>query len=161
MRRTPTLLRRFRRDLRGITALEFALVAPAALLVLLLSLETGVWMMADATLTRVTGQIARNMQLYRGPMGGQDCDSRIRAQLATGMYPWVSAGTPLKVSATVYPARTTSGDPDAAILCDTGGAGALIVYTVGFEHPSFTGILKGMGLELLTFERSFLIQNEP
>lgn len=161
MKRIFALWKRFQQNQRGVTALEFALVAPTAILVLLFALETGIWMMADATLTRVTGAIARDMQLYRGPAGGQNCNNRIRTQLVDGMRFWVRDTSLFKVSSTVYPASTTSGDPDAAILCDTGGRGALIVYTVGFERPSFTGVLGLLGFRFLTFERGFLIQNEP
>lgn len=154
--------RRRRHGQRGVTALEFALVAPAALLVLFFALEIGITMMADATLTRVTGQIARSMQVYKGPAGGSSCESRIRLQLASGMRPWVRDDSLLNVSSTVYPSgRTPDDSSDSAILCDTGGQGALILYTVGFERPSFTGILGTLGIRVLKFKRSFLIQNEP
>lgn len=150
-----------RRAQRGVTALEFALVAPTALLVLFFSIEIGILMMADATLTRVTGDIARNMQVYRGPSGGNGCESRIRQQLASGMQPWVRQGNALKVVSTVYEPDEPGSGKDAAILCDTGGRGALILYTIGFDRPSFTGILGSLGIDILKFERSFLIQNEP
>jgi len=147
---------------RGVSALEFALVAPAALLVLFFSIEIGIMMMADATLTRVTGQIAREMQVYKGPAGGNGCTAKIRQQLAEGMKPWVRDDKNLKIASVAYaPDGEPTGSDDAAILCDTGGRGALILYTVGFEQPSFTGILGTLGIRLLKFERSFLIQNEP
>lgn len=147
---------------RGVTALEFALVAPAALLVLFFSIEIGIMMMADATLTRVTGQIAREMQVYKGPAGGSGCEGKVRQQLKNGMRPWVRDADKLIIASVVYsPEGEPSGSSDTAILCDTGGRGALILYTVGFEQPSFTGILSTLGIRLLKFERSFLIQNEP
>jgi Flp pilus assembly protein TadG len=64
-----------------VTALEFALVAPTALLVLFFAIEIGIMMMADATLGRVAHDIARQGQMNR--LDSSDCAQSIKWRLPT------------------------------------------------------------------------------
>lgn len=160
-RRQPAF--RLARHQRGATALEFALVAPTALLVIFFALEIGVLMMVDATLTRVAADISRSMHLYPANPSGGDCTARVRRQLETGMRHWVYDSTVFRIQARTYAAddgALPTAGAHTVLQCDTAGPGGIVIYRVGFDRPGFSGVLGWLGLSVWRFERSILVQNE-
>ncbi|RTZ45353.1 pilus assembly protein [Candidimonas sp. SYP-B2681] len=148
---------------RGVTALEFALVAPAAILVLFFAIEMGIMMMADATLGRAANDIARQGQMNR--LDSADCTRSIKSLLSAGMSSWVFDEQDLFVDVRVYePGKYTKlpvDDPDYQPQCSTGGRNALMVYRLGFSSTGFSGILNWLNIDIMRFERSIILQNEP
>lgn len=155
--------RRHRLSQRGVTALEFALVAPTALLVLFFAIEIGIMMMADATLGRVAHDIARQGQMNR--LDSSDCARSIKSLLSTGMSGWVFNDADLFVDVRVYEPGTYSklpiDAPNYQPQCNTGGRNALMIYRLGFTSPGFSGVLKWLNINIMRFERSIILQNEP
>lgn len=151
-------LRRWAGDTRGVSALEFALVAPIVLLTIFFTIEIGILMMTDATLTRVSGEISRSLQVYRGD-SGVNCQSHIEQRLQQGMHPLVKEGFFVRRESRYAPGEQIPS-ADAAVQCSGAGPGELLIYTVGFDRPGFTGILGTLGIRVMHFERRLLIQNE-
>src|SRR5690606_24132785 len=92
--------RRHRLGERGVTALEFALVAPTVILSMFFAIEMAVMMMADATLGRVAADIARQGQMYK--LNSADCTGDVRSLLASGMSNWVYDENNLIVEVDIY-----------------------------------------------------------
>ncbi len=148
---------------RGVTALEFALVAPTAILVLFFAIEMGIMMMADATLGRVANEIARQGQTNR--LDGSNCTRSIKSLLSAGMSSWVFDDEKLFVDVRVYePGKYTKlpiDDPNYQPQCNMGGRNALMIYRLGFTSTGFSGILSWLNIKIMRFERSIILQNEP
>lgn len=156
--------RRARHGQRGVSALEFAIIAPTVILVLFTAIETGILMMADATLGRVANDIARQGQMSQ--LTSSDCAGSIRSKLATGMGGWVFDEGDISVElvkvynpgdyATPFPE-----DGSSALRCSAGEPGALMVYKMGFTSPGFSGVLNWLNINVMRFERSVVVQNGP
>jgi hypothetical protein len=72
----------------------------------------------------------------------------------------------LHVDATIYRPGASNELPDFdddgyVPVCNTGGRGDMIIYRLGFDRPGFTGIMSWLGIPVLRFERTIVIQNEP
>lgn len=158
MRKAFTRVRRRQLGTRGVSALEFALVAPIVLMTLFFTLEIGLLMMTDATLTRVSGEISRSLQVYRGD-DGVDCGSYVHQRLKQGMHPLVKEGFFVRRESVHSPGEQAIS-VEAAEQCSDLGAGELAIFTVGFERPGFTGILGTLGIRIMHFERRLVVQNE-
>lgn len=149
---------------RGVTALEFALVAPLAILVLFFSLEMGIAMWADASLEAAASRVARIGQL--GVPAGLTCDQAVRQVFEDRMGSWVYDAAQLRIDVKLYSPGGNNGlpnvdDPSYVPVCDAGTRGDIVIYRLGFDRPGFSGILNWLGIRLLRFERTVIIQNEP
>src|SRR5690606_30117127 len=71
---------------RGASALEFALVAPLAILVLFFSIEMGIGMWADATLEVAASRVSRIGQI--GVPEGVECEEAVRTTYEDLMSSW-------------------------------------------------------------------------
>lgn len=156
--------RRRRHGQRGVTALEFALVAPTAILVLFFSIEMGIMMMADATLGRTAAAIARQGQLNE--MGGTNCTTQVKSMLSSGLSSWVYDEDNIDVTllSTYVPGDfggPAPAGPASLPMCSQGGPGAIMVYQLSFKSPGFSGVLSWLNVDFLRFERTIILQNEP
>jgi len=152
------------RSTRGASALEFALVAPIAILVLFFSLEMGIVMWADSSLEAAATRIARIGQL--GVPAGQTCEQAVRGIFEERMGSWVADTSRLRIDVKLYsPGGNNSlpdvDDPDYVPVCDAGSRGDIVIYRLGFDRPGFSGIMAWLGIQLLRFQRTVIIQNEP
>ncbi|MBP6020098.1 MAG: pilus assembly protein [Burkholderiaceae bacterium] len=146
---------------RGVTALEFALVAPWVILVLFFSIEMGILTWADASLEVTAGRVTRIGQL--GVPAGQTCDQAVDSALENGVGSWLSSESSLLVDVQVYKPGVMPdvSDPDYEPGCDAGDRGDMVIYRIGFDRPGFSGIMSWLDIDLLRFERTIIIQNEP
>ncbi|NYT61730.1 pilus assembly protein [Alcaligenaceae bacterium] len=149
---------------RGVTALEFALVAPLAILVLFFSIEMGIMTWADATLEVAASRISRTGQL--GVFAKEDCTVAVRRLFEESMAGWVGNKKSLRVDVLVYTPGAANQLPDVddekyEPECNAGDRGDMVMYRLGFDRPGFSGILSWLGIRLLRFERTVIIQNEP
>ena len=155
--------RRRRHGQRGVTALEFAIVGPTAIFILVFAIEMAVLLMADATLGRVAADISRRAQLEQLNRGS--CESDITALLKSGMQGWVFKDDAFIVKeGPVYKPREggVQAPPSGApVRCTVAGPGGAVVYTVGITSPGFSGVLKIFKINVMRFERNILIQNPP
>lgn len=148
---------------RGVTALEFALVSPIAILVIFFALEIGIMTWADATLEVTSARISRMGQL--GKFTGEDCTEAVRKTLDEGIGYWVQDKTALSVDVRLYepgdPPAPAPGDDGYQPECNAGDRGDMVIYRLSFDRPSFTGIISWLNISMLRFERTIIIQNEP
>lgn len=148
---------------RGVAALEFAIVSPLVILVIFFSLEMGISMWADATLEVAASRVARLGQL--GIPADKACTEAVRQVLEDTMSGWVSDKNALRVDARIYKPGELNvvdmNDPNYKPICDAGGRGDMVIYRLGFERPSFSGIMSWLNISVLRFERTVIIQNEP
>jgi hypothetical protein len=150
--------------LRGVTALEFALVAPLVIVVIFFSLEMGIIMWADSALEAAAARVSRIGQL--GVPADMTCEDAVRGTFESRMSSWVYNKNDLHVDATIYRPGASNELPDFdddgyVPVCNTGGRGDMIIYRLGFDRPGFTGIMSWLGIPVLRFERTIVIQNEP
>lgn len=77
--------RRFRRDKRGATAMEFALVAPVFLLLIMGIFDLGHIMLVDSMLHGAVEKAGRDSTLETGPANAAKIDARVRYQVQLAM----------------------------------------------------------------------------
>lgn len=159
---SPQQARRRRHGQRGVTALEFALVAPMVFLVLFFVIEIGIMLMADATLGRVANHIARQGRLNK--LSSANCTASVRTLLEDGMRGW---GKDFIVDVKVY-SPSDSVSVNASVFnenytptCTLGTENSLMVYRIGFQSSGFTGIIRWLSVDDFRFERTIILQNEP
>ncbi|WP_323011636.1 TadE/TadG family type IV pilus assembly protein [Castellaniella sp.] len=170
MNRIRISARRLWRNQKGVTALEFAIVAPLIFIVIFLSLEVAVMLIADATLDRAASRVVRQakvLELNEVKLEDDDCRQWVMNIMEDALSIWTDAKN-LHADAKVYkPGIDNSfkdiNDPDYKdkIICDLGNAGDMVVFRLGFERPGLTGLISLMGLDFFRFERTVIVQNEP
>ena len=131
--------RRRRHGQRGVTALEFAIVGPTAIFILVFAIDMAVMLMADATLGRVAADIARRAQIEQLSPGS--CESDIRALLKSGMQGWVFKDDAFIVEqGPVYNPRDegAQGPPSGApVRCTVAEPGGPLFIRSGLPAPGF------------------------
>lgn len=136
----------------GVTALEFALIAPIFILALLGCIEVGFMLMADATLERAANQVTRQARIeYRG-----DCKNRLLDELNGFLGGWATAD-----AASTHIKLLHRHDPDSTLPDNScGSAKDVVQYNLGFKQPRFMGVLGYFGVHP-AYRRSVIVQNEP
>ncbi|MEE3651085.1 MULTISPECIES: TadE/TadG family type IV pilus assembly protein [unclassified Brenneria] len=157
-----TLFRLLRRNPRGVSALEFALVAPLLFAVVFIAVEVAFIMLADAHLDIAANRVAR-----MGRIGIEgDCRQAVRGVMKNTLSTWVSSEKAIYVDARIYtPGEDNQfsdlNDENYQPVCDAGKRGDMVIYRLGFDRPGLTGFLFWLGYNRMRFERVILIQNEP
>lgn len=158
------------RNQTGVTAIEFAIVAPLIFIVIFLSLEVAVMLIADSTLDRAASRVVRQakvLEIDETGFKGNDCHEWVMDIMEDTLSIWAD-GRNLHADAKIYkPGEDNSfkdiNDPDYKdkIVCDMGNAGDMVVFRLGFDRPGITGLISLMGLDFFRFERTVIVQNEP
>jgi Flp pilus assembly protein TadG len=154
------LLERFghlRRDERGVTAIEFALVTPLLLIMILGTVEMALDMMVDASVQYAAQQASRAGLTTTNPTTGSRIDEarRIVNEVLGG---WSKFGGAVNISTLSY---ATYNDMAAGNSQQTmGGFGDVVAYSVSVTLPPFTGIPQLIGINSMTFQRNYIVQNE-
>ena len=156
-------LRAFRGDQRGVTALEYALVAPLFFIVLFIGLEVTFMLLADATLDSATSRIGRMGKI--GMFQGADCHEKVMTELEDVVGFWADT-TNLHADAKIYkPGESIEfediDDEDYEPECDVGDRGDMVVFRLGFDKPGLTGVISFLGMDFFRYERFVVIHNEP
>ncbi len=149
---------------RGVTALEFAIVSPLVILLLFFSLEMGLAMWVDSTLEVAAMRISRIAQL--GVPEGESCTQAVRNVLERHVGFWVKDKATLRADVSLYSPGVPAVLPDIddeeyAPVCDAGGRGDMVIFRLGFDRPAFTGVMGFFGVNIMRYERTAIIQNEP
>lgn len=152
---------RLARNQRGITALEYALVAPLLFAVIFLAIEVAFIMLADAHLDVAANRVARMGRI--GITG--DCQQAVNKVMTDTLSSWISSDSKVYAEAKVYTPGADNAFSDAydanyTPVCDTGGRSSMVIYRLGFDRPGLTGFIYWLGLSRARFERVILIQNE-
>ncbi len=181
-------MRTFRRDTRGVTALEFAMVVPFVCILLFGVVDIGLETMLDALLERGVASASRIGLTVAVP-------TAVTRDQAIFNAVWRPVGvllqdpSQLTVTTMTYPTFADIGQPepcrdDSYILTGActgpyvdvngngrwdadmgasgaGGYGAIVRYHVSVTRPTFTGVLSLLNIRLFNLQRTIVIQNEP
>lgn len=153
-------LRRFGRDRRGATAVEFALVGASFFVVVLLLIEM-CWQVAVASALEIGGREAsRWAATGQVPPGGQSPSSHVaELVLRSSGLPLNDAG--LTVSVDSFPGYGTLATP-AAARSGLGGPGDVVRFTVVYVAHGLTPLGQTLlPLGLLQHHFVVLAKNEP
>ncbi|SAK97107.1 TadE family protein [Caballeronia calidae] len=155
--RRQRLFRRLARDERGVSAIEFALVAPLVFILILGTVEVALDMIVDASVQFAAQQASRAGLTTVVPSSGTR-DAEARRIVYTILGGWRNIGGTVDIGTRAY---STYNDIAAGNYQETmGGFGDVVLYNISVTMPTFSGIPKLFGIETMTFQRSYLVQNE-
>jgi Flp pilus assembly protein TadG len=157
MKRAAVLLSSFARDERGVSAIEFALVGPMVLLLILGTVEIALDMVVDASVQLAAQQASRVGLTTTTPSSGTR-DSQARAIINAYLSPWTSIGGTVTISTLNYGSYANVGT--SSYQSNMGNFGDVVSYNISLTMPGFAGIQKMFGIKNLTFSRNYLVQNE-
>lgn len=175
------------RDQRGVSALEFAMLFPLLLLLILGTVEIAFVMMIDASLELAVRDASR-YGMISPATAAETRDQRIRDIVENWLGRWLSDPQDIAIDVRTYAAFDNIGEPepfaddngngtwdagedyqdlndDGVWNADMGTAGAggreeIVLYDVSFTRPTVTGILTMVGIDAYRFDRRIVIQNE-
>ncbi|MBN3726367.1 pilus assembly protein [Burkholderia sp. Ac-20379] len=148
-------MRRFGRHDGGVSALEFALFAPAMFILLLGIIELGLNLMVDASVQYAAQQASRAGITTVAPSTGTR-DQAAAQIVNTILKPWVNMGGTVTVTLVDY---GTFGNATPA--SGSGGLGDVVSYNISLSMPKgFTGLLGFFGVTPIVYSRYYLVQNE-
>jgi Flp pilus assembly protein TadG len=187
--RLPAPFRRLGEDERGAALVEFAIVAPVMVLMLLGAFDIGHTLYARGVLQGVVQKVARDSTLETGTATEQQekLDNRVRAQVSA-----LANNAAIKITRRYYRTFTQAAaarredftDNNGDGTCDAGepyedannnniwdddgadagqgGAKDAVVYTVEVEYPRFFPIYNFIGgSDTTTLTASTVLKNQP
>ncbi len=160
--------RRSWRDRRGTTALEFAIVGPVFIVMLLMVLEFGIQLAVDLALSYGAGAAARYAVTgaVTGTSGSKGSNSTNDATIRNVIVS--STGSLLNpsrvvVSATSYSNPSSYAAGSGSTSGSNGYSGSVVVYSITYTQPFLTGLpaLVSSGATSVTHQATVIVQNEP
>ncbi len=172
-RRRFSALRRFRRDSRAATAVEFALVSIPFFALLFAILETFLMFFASQTIETATTRGARLIRTGQAQTMGLDAES-FKTEICAAMGNLFDCENKLMVDVRTYAyfqdvdmgqPIDTNGDLDHNFIFQPGAGGDIVVVRTFYEWQIFTNIL-GLGLANLADGKHLIaaataFRNEP
>ncbi|WP_250515395.1 TadE/TadG family type IV pilus assembly protein [Caballeronia sp. INDeC2] len=151
------MLTRLARDERGVSAIEFAFVAPVVFILILGTVEVALDMIVDASVQFAAQQASRAGLTTVAPSDSTR-DAEARRIINNVLGGWKNIGGTVDITTRAY---STYNDIAANNYQDTmGGFGDVVLYDIVVTMPTFSGIPKLFGVDTMTFQRSYLVQNE-
>lgn len=146
-------------DSRGTTALEFAVVGPAFVLLLFIIIETAWQLTVDLALN--IGVIAGS----RYAITGADYAAGTRDSTILSTIISTSAGilipANLSLTSQAYASPISYGAGGSAVA-STGSSGQLVIYTVSYQQSFLTGFPAAvLGYSSVAHTATLIVQNEP
>jgi Flp pilus assembly protein TadG len=151
------LVRRFLRDDRGVSAIEFAIVGPLSFILVLLTMELALDMCVDATVQIAAQQASRLGLTTTNPSSGTRADAA-KNMVNTILNGWTKIGATITVNSLTYGTYGNVGTTNYS--SGPGSLGDVVSYNITLTMPPFTGIPKLAGITQLTFSRNYIVQNE-
>ena len=166
-------LRNFLRQQRGVTAVEFAVIAIPFFLLIMGIIEVGLIFWAGYELENATAAAARLVRTGQAQNGGYTVD-QLRAQLCRNVVILSDCNTKVKLSVqtfstfagiTVSSAVDQDGKLQTSFPYSPGGPGAIVLLTAFYEWPLTTPLtsaaLGNLGDGNYLLQTSFAFRNEP
>ncbi len=145
-----------RRD-NGTSALEFAIIAPLVFIILLGTLELGLDMIVDASVQLAAQAASRAGLTTTAPASGTRAD-QANAIVMSYLGGWTNIGATVNITelnyGTYVNVNTANSSPGL------GGLGDVVSYNISVTMKGFSGIPQLLGIDQLTFQRNYLVQNE-
>lgn len=145
------------RDSRGVSAIEFALVAPVVFILVLGTVEIALDMFVDASVQIAAQQASRVGLTTANPASGT------RAQQAQTIVNnilgrWQNIGGTVSITTLNYGTYNNVGGN--SYQSNMGNFGDVVSYNISVTVPGFSGIPQLVGLKSMTFQRNYIVQNE-
>jgi Flp pilus assembly protein TadG len=156
-RHPMTHAKRFARDDRGVSAIEFALVAPVVIILILGTIEMALDMFVDASVQLAAQQASRVGMTTVNPASGTR-DSQARSIVMAYLSRWQNIGGTVTIS--TYNYGTFGNVGTNSYQSNMGAFGDVVSYNIAVTIPGFSGIPKLFGIKTMTFSRNYLVQNE-
>ncbi|SAK66625.1 TadE-like protein [Caballeronia catudaia] len=151
--------KRYLRDASGIASIEFVFVAFISIVLILGTLELAVNMIVDATVQAAAQEASRVGITTSTPATGTRQDAA-RKVIDTILGGWKLLGATVEISALNYGTYGNLSNPAYKPTSDMGGLGEVIAYNIKLTMPGITGIPGLFGIDTLTFQRNYIVQNE-
>ncbi len=159
LRSTAAWLTHFARNDRGVSAIEFALVAPVIFLMVLGTMEIALDMTMDAAV-QMAAQAASRAGLVNVAPTGTTREAQAQATALGIIGKWASLpNTTVAITETTY-ASYAAVSAGTGTTNSAGSWGNVVIYNIALTTQGATGVLKLFGIKSLTFSRSYLVQNE-
>ncbi|MEW6597936.1 MAG: TadE/TadG family type IV pilus assembly protein [Pseudomonadota bacterium] len=172
----PSKKRRgFRRDQRGATALEFALIATPFIFMLMCVFDLGFIYLAQVSLDSATAQTARTIRTGQLQKAGGATAATFASSICSNMsWAGTNCSSNLSVNVQVFTSFSSASSPNpvtngqfsnANLTFNTGNAGDIVLVTAYYQWTPLTPFLnQGLhllnnGATLLTSSAAF--RNEP
>jgi Flp pilus assembly protein TadG len=160
--------RRSWRDRRGTTALEFAIVGPVFIVVLLMAFDFAVQLAVDLALNYGTAAAAR--YAITGAVSGTSGSNGSNATNNTTIRNIIASSTGnlldssrIMVTATSYANPTSYAAGNGKVSGSNGVSGSVVVYSITYTQPFLTGVpaLVASTRTSITHQTTMIVQNEP
>lgn len=165
----------FRRDQRGATALEFALIATPFIFMLMSVFDLGLIYMAQVSLDSATAQTARTIRTGQLQKAGGATASTFASSVCSNMtWAGTNCSSNLSVNVQVFTSFSNASSPNpvtngqfssANLTFNAGNAGDIVLVTAYYQWTPLTPFLS-QGLKLLNNGATLLtssaaFRNEP
>lgn len=170
--------RRLLGDRRGVAGLEFALVVSIVLLLTAGLMELGLMMIVDATMEIAIRAVSRTGSITDA-LTEDERTKQVEETVSRLLSGWAPGTSTVTVDTHVYPlvtdlgngywiedgqeagCQTYEGDcTGVQLIPGIGAAGSLVLYRVTLRRAGFSGVLRLIGIDDLTFSRTTVVLNE-
>lgn len=146
-------------DRRGATALEFAAVGPASILLLFIIIETAWQLTVDLALNIGVMAGSRYAVTGAGYTAGTRDSTILSTITSTSGGILIPANLSLTSKAYASPLSYGAG---GSTIASTGSSRQLVIYTVSYQQTFFTGLAATvLGYSSITHTATLIVQNEP
>ncbi len=156
-------LQQFRKEHRGATMLEFALIAPIYLFTILGIIELGIVMLTAVILEGAVGNAARVN--ITGVSGAEETRAELLQRIVNEDSVGLLKPEKLLITADVYVdfEQLNAGNPLVlpGVPINPGGAGQLVLIQARYNWSFLTPIFSSFGGETLNLQSNAIVKNEP
>jgi Flp pilus assembly protein TadG len=145
------------RDQRGVSSIEFAILAPMVFVIMLGTFEIALDMVVDSSVQLAAQAASRAGLTTTAPSSGSRADQakQIAMSYLTG---WTRIGGTVAITETAY--STYSAVGTSTNTNGLGGLGDVVTYNISVTMKGFSGIPWLFGMKTMTYSRNYLVQNE-
>jgi Flp pilus assembly protein TadG len=144
-------------DSCGISAIEFAIVGPMVFILILGTVEIALDMFVDASVQLAAQAASRTGLTTVDPASGTRATQAQNTVMAI-LGRWQNIGGTVSIATLDY--GTYSNVGTSSYTSDLGGLGNVVSYNITVTIPGFSGIPQLFGVNTLTFQRNYIVQNE-
>lgn len=156
-RTSRRIVSRLLRDSRGVSAIEFAIVAPIVLILILGTVEIAFGMFIDTSVQMAAQAASRIGLTTTNPSTGSRAQ-QIQDTVMAYLGRWQNIGASVTIATLDY--GTYANISSGTYSSGAGGLGDVVSYNITVSMPGLLGIPQIFGFKTLTFQRNFIVQNE-
>jgi Flp pilus assembly protein TadG len=144
-------------DSRGTSAIEFAIFAPVMFILVLGTVELALDMIVDASV-QIAAQAASRAGLTTSNPASGTRAAQAQSIVTSILGRWTSIGATVNITELDYGTYGNVNTP--TFQQGLGTLGDIVSYNITVTMPGFSGIPQLLGVNTLTFQRNYIVQNE-